>query len=218
VAIRCRRQQQNYVKYPIFLPDFNEIWFFSTVFRESPGYKISRKFFQWKRRWYMKCYGQIYGYKDIRTNRIQIDGRATWCRFTRREPLGAGTNKKYLEIRVECPKSLPHFKIICAFWADFNKILKNKASQKSVHSKPCWYTQTYGGAGRHNKELGAFHDYKNSPRNVYLSNNAATQKSVFVFNRLNHLLLLWSQLYFLVDLFIYLFIVLAVGAKLTGNC
>jgi hypothetical protein len=40
-----------YVKCPIFWPDFNEIWNFSTKFHESLQYQISRKSVQWEPRW-----------------------------------------------------------------------------------------------------------------------------------------------------------------------
>jgi hypothetical protein len=39
------------VKYPIFLPDFNQIWTSSTDFRGRPQYQISRKTVPWEPGW-----------------------------------------------------------------------------------------------------------------------------------------------------------------------
>jgi hypothetical protein len=41
-----------FINFPIFLPDFNQIWIFWTDFNESPQYQISRTSDQWEpRRW-----------------------------------------------------------------------------------------------------------------------------------------------------------------------
>ena len=85
----------------------------------------------------MKRYGQIDGHTDIRTNRDTDRRTDSLVPFHSERALGADTNKKYLGFRVECPKSLPHFKIICSFWTDFNKIFEYKISQKYVQSKTC---------------------------------------------------------------------------------
>jgi len=42
------------VRCPIFLVDFNQIWIFSTYFRESYECQISRKFIQWEPPWYIR--------------------------------------------------------------------------------------------------------------------------------------------------------------------
>jgi len=52
-----------HVKYPIFLPACNQICNSWTCFHESPRYQISRKFVQWKPRWYLRTdrpNGQMY--------------------------------------------------------------------------------------------------------------------------------------------------------------
>jgi hypothetical protein len=36
------------------MPDFNQIWIFSTDFHRSPQYQISRKFVQWEPLCYMR--------------------------------------------------------------------------------------------------------------------------------------------------------------------
>jgi len=49
-----------HVKCPIFLPDINKIWFFVTVFfTKSSRYQISRKYAQWKPRWYLRTDGRV---------------------------------------------------------------------------------------------------------------------------------------------------------------
>ena len=47
-----------HVKCPIFLPDFNQIWIFSTDFHETPQHQISRKSIQWEQRRHMPTHGQ----------------------------------------------------------------------------------------------------------------------------------------------------------------
>ena len=39
-----------HVKFPIFMPDFNQIWDFSTYFHVSPQHQISLKSVQWEPR------------------------------------------------------------------------------------------------------------------------------------------------------------------------
>jgi len=45
------------VNSPIFLPNFNQIWFFLTDFHTSPQYQISWKYIQWKLCWYTRTDG-----------------------------------------------------------------------------------------------------------------------------------------------------------------
>jgi len=39
------------------LPDFNQIWIFSTYSNKNPEYQISTKFFQWQQSWYTRTDG-----------------------------------------------------------------------------------------------------------------------------------------------------------------
>jgi len=48
MAVSCRRKTCLHVKFPMFLPDFNQIWIFATNFHRSPQYQVSRKSFQWE--------------------------------------------------------------------------------------------------------------------------------------------------------------------------
>ena len=42
------------VKFPIFLPNFNQILIFSTDLHIIPNHQISRKCVSWERRWYVR--------------------------------------------------------------------------------------------------------------------------------------------------------------------
>jgi hypothetical protein len=42
------------IRHPVFLPDFNKIWVFSTDFHWSLQCQISWKFVQWDMHWYMR--------------------------------------------------------------------------------------------------------------------------------------------------------------------
>jgi len=54
MAMQCSRNNKTdlefHVKFQTYLPDFYQIWIFSTDFHESPQHLISRKPLQWELR------------------------------------------------------------------------------------------------------------------------------------------------------------------------
>ena len=62
-----------YVRYPIFLSSFNQIWSYWTDVHESPQYKISRKSIQWEPRWHVRTLL----YDDINKHFSQLRERAS---------------------------------------------------------------------------------------------------------------------------------------------
>jgi hypothetical protein len=58
-----------HVKYPLFLPDFNETCIFSRDIREILKYQISRKSLQWKPSCFMRIVG-LTGIQDETNSRF----------------------------------------------------------------------------------------------------------------------------------------------------
>lgn len=67
MAIFCRRQHYSLLRSSGQVPNFNQIWNFSTDFHERSQYQISRKSVQWEPRWYMLRDWRTYGKTDERT-------------------------------------------------------------------------------------------------------------------------------------------------------